>query len=387
MLLAKRIAASLLRILAGVPIISLLLCGLLLLVFGVTFRGRSVGLSAVLLAVVCYCSVGFWNRVWFRRIRGRFYSLLLPASLLLYLVPAILAPGGGVPDGMVRDGYLQARHRAYRYAPWNVVPEVDQVHIGICVAAVRDPYMDSARARTMWSYLRPIYETLEHDAEFQALGSALGMAYREVAGLEFRSGHYYLFLPPTQGNERLPCLVSLHGMGGNTKAHFWVLSRLTQHLKCVVIAPTFGIGNWDQEGSGEFVVDVVREALATLPIDAQRVFLLGYSNGAMGVTRAVIADPTLFGGLMYLSPVTEDQLFSRPEFSARIGERPMLFLHGGRDQRIPSSLVAGTVASLRQLGGDVQLKIYEEEDHVLLWSRQEDVLNDIARFMRAKRAR
>ena len=223
---------------------------------------------------------------------------------------------------MVRDGYLHARHRAYRYAPWNVAPEVDQVHIGICVAVVRDPYMDSARARTMWSYLRPIYGTLERDAEFQALGSALGMAYREVAGLEFRSGHYYLFLPPTQGNERLPCLVYLHGMGGNTKAHFWVLSRLTQHLKCVVIAPTFGIGNWDREGSGEFVADVVREALATLPVDAQRVFLLGYSNGAMGVTRAVIAGPTLFGGLMYLSPVTEDQLFSRPEFSARIEGTP-----------------------------------------------------------------
>ena len=145
MLFVKRIAASLLRIMAGVPIVSLLLCGLLLLVLSVTMRGRSVGLSAALLAVVCYCSVGFWNREWFRRRRGRFYGVLLPASILLYVAPAIFAPGGGSPDGIVRDSYLQGRHRSCRYAPWNVVPEMDQVHVGICAAAVRDPYMGSAR--------------------------------------------------------------------------------------------------------------------------------------------------------------------------------------------------------------------------------------------------
>ena len=105
------------------------------------------------------------------------------------------------------------------------------------------------------------------------------------------------------------------------------------------------------------------------------------------MTRAVIQDPTLFSGLVYLSSVTEDQLFSTPEFSARIGGSPHAVFARWPGPADPASLVAGTVASLQQLGGDVQLKIYEDEDHFLLWSRQEDVLNDIARFMRAKRAR
>jgi predicted esterase len=255
------------------------------------------------------------------------------------------------------------------------------VHLGICAAAVRDPFMGLARARTMWSCMRPIYESMQRDPEFQHLGSALGMAYREVLRLDFQAGHYYVFVPPTQGDDRLPCLVFLHGLGGNTKAYLWVLAQLSQHLKCAVIAPTFGIGNWDQEDSGEFIVAVVREALATLPLDAQRIFLLGYSNGAMGVTRAVVQDPTLFRGLVYLSAVTEDQLFSTPEFSARIADRPMLFLHGGQDQRIPQALIAGTVASLERMGGDVQLKVYEDEDHFLLLARQADMLRDIAEFV------
>ncbi len=33
---------------------------------------------------------------------------------------------------------------------------------------------------------------------------------------------------------------------------------------------------------------------------------MGYSNGAMGVTWAAMQAPELFRGLIYLSPVTDD---------------------------------------------------------------------------------
>jgi predicted esterase len=110
-------------------------------------------------------------------------------------------------------------------------------------------------------------------------------------------------------------------------------------------------------------------------------YLLGYSNGAMGVTRAAIQEPELFRGLIYLSPVTEDNLFSRPEFLSRSKDRRIVFLHGGRDARIPKEFVKGTVANLRQLGCDVDLKIYEDEDHFLLFSQPDAVLGDIGECM------
>ena len=143
--------------------------------------------------------------------------------------------------------------------------------------------------------------------------------------LEFRTGHYYVFLPETSGGERHPCLVFLHGMGGNIKPCLWVLSKLSSRTKCAVIAPTFGLGNWDRPDGADFVVDVAREALATLPLDPERVFLMGYSNGGMGVTRAAVKEPRLFKGLIYLSPVTEDEFFSMPEFLTRKSDRKILF--------------------------------------------------------------
>ena len=72
----KRILASLLRILVGVPIVCLLVGGMLYLVLSATLVGRCVGLSAAILGGVLFCSVGYWHREWFKRIRGRFYVVL-----------------------------------------------------------------------------------------------------------------------------------------------------------------------------------------------------------------------------------------------------------------------------------------------------------------------
>jgi predicted esterase len=379
----KRLAFGLLRISAGVPIVSLLAVGLLVLVFGATLRGRSVGLSAVVVASVLFCTVGYWNRPWFRKIRVRFLAVLLPVGLLLVVVPAWLAPSGGTGQGQVRNCFLRGQGHFCRYSPWNVIPEVDQVKVGLSLLPLVDPYLDVEEARNLGSRVLPLYEAMERDPDFRAVGSVLGAAYRELLHVEFRAGHYFAFVPEATAGERFPCLVFLHGMGGNPKAYLWALSRISTRMKCVVIAPTFGLGMWDQAGGAELVVDVAREAVATLPVDSERVYLLGYSNGAMGVTRAASQAPGLFQGLIYLSPVTEDELFSTSEFLTAVRNRSMLFLHGARDKRIPRAFVEGTVGSLQRLGCDVRLKIYEDGDHYLLFSQPDAVLGEILACMTA----
>jgi predicted esterase len=380
----KKIGVSLLRILAGVPIVCLLGFGLLFLVLGATLKGRSVGLSAVILGGILYCAVGYWNQQWFKRIRVYLYACLLPLALLLYFVPMIFAPSGGKVDARVRNCFLHGQGSFSRYSPWNVIPEVDQLKVGMCLLPLGDQYTDFAKAARMRSLVLPLYEEMDKDPDFHSLGSVMDMAYADLFRLEFRTGHYYLFLPETTPGQRLPCLVFLHGMGGNIKSCLWVLSKLSRQAKCAVIAPTFGFGNWDRPGTAEFVVDVVREAIATLPLDSEEVYLMGYSCGGMGVTRAAIKEPGLFRGLIYLSAITEDESFSTEQLPKQTRDRKILFLHGGSDERIPLSLIESAAASLKRSGGNVRLKTYDGEDHYLLFSQPNAVLDDIRELMTAE---
>ena len=237
---------------------------------------------------------------------------------------------------------------------------------------------EAARIRSL---VLPIYEELDKDTGFHEIGSELGPMYRELAHLEFRTGHYYLYMPETTKGEKITCLIFLHGMGGNLRPCFWVLSKLSKQTKCVIIAPTFGLGSWDKEGGDDFVVDVAREAIATLSVDPKRIYLMGYSNGGMGVTRAAVKGPELFKGLIYISPVTEDEFFSKKEFLSHAKNRKMLFLQGGRDKRIPADVIEKSVNNLKYLGCDVRLKLYEDEDHYLIFSQQESVLSEILECM------
>jgi pimeloyl-ACP methyl ester carboxylesterase len=379
--LLRRLLLSLLRILSGVPIVSLLGLGLLFLVFSVTWKGRCVGLGAVLMAGLLYCAVGYWNRSWFKPRRSRLFTVLIPTSLILVIVTASLAPDGGSQNARVRNCFLGSKNGFHRYSPLNVIPEVDQVSVGLHLVPFGDPYVNSAKARRMRSLTLPAYERMEQDPDFRELGSAMGEACRDLLHLNACNGHYYLFLPETAPNERIPCLAFLHGMGGNIKPYFWTLSKISSRMKCAVVAPTFGMGLWQRDGSAEFVVDVTREVIRDLPIESERVFLMGYSQGAVGVTRAAVREPGLYRGLIYLSPITEDDLFGSLEFEAQKKDLRLLFLHGSNDLRIPCNFVEGTARTLQRTGHDVEIKIYDGEDHYLILSQPEALLDDLARFM------
>jgi predicted esterase len=375
----KRAIKSFLRIIAGVPIVSLTLGSLLYLVLSVTWTGRCVALSGAIFGGVLFCSIGYWNRTWFTRIRRRFYAVLIPIGLVSYLVP----------DPRVQSRFLQGKRSFWRCSPCNVMPEVDQINVAMTMSPMFAPQIGHSEAARMRSLVLPIYSEMDRDAGFRDLGSALGEASLDLLHIKFPTGHYFVALPDrpvthSAAHEQLPCLIFLHGMGGNVKAYTWLLSRLAREGKCVVIVPTFGLGNWDNPDGAVMVVAITREAVKTLPIDPHRVFLMGYSNGAMGVTRAAIAAPELFQGLIYLSPVTEDQLFSTKEFLARARDRKILFLHGARDEQIPRSIVEATVACLKKRVSDVRMKVYDDEGHWLLLSQPKSVLNDVSECMTAK---
>ncbi len=377
----KKTVRGLLRIMVGVPIVSMLLVGFLFAVLSVTWTGRSVGLGVTLVGGIFYCTIGSWNRDWFRRRRRFFYTISIPLGLVLLLPPALRAPDRGRNHHCAWSSFLDNKGTFHQFSPWNVIPEIDQIAVTTALLPLGDPYVDLAQGRRIRALNTTLYRHLEADSDFHALGSVMGTAYRQLVHLNFRTGHYYVFLPDGARGQRLPCIVFLHGLGGNRKVYLWIMSRVSTRCACAVVAPSFGMGNWDRSDSARFVVDVTKQALVTLPVDPQRVFLAGYSNGAMGVTRAAIEQPDLFGGLIYISPVTEDQYFTTPEFLAPYRQREILFLHGADDRRIPRTMVNQTVATLRGYHCNVRIRVFDAEDHYLLLSRPEAIVDEIADYV------
>jgi hypothetical protein len=138
-----------------------------------------------------------------------------------------------------------------------------------------DPILTRDQARRVSVFTLDLYRDMERDPDFHRLGSAMGWAYAELLGQPFDVGHYYLYVPRNRGSGPSPAIVFLHGSAGNFKAYTWLWSRLAEEQGMVVIAPSYGFGNWDRAG----VVAVLRalDDAATL-VDIDQAYFLFFSQ-------------------------------------------------------------------------------------------------------------
>jgi polyhydroxybutyrate depolymerase len=124
-------------------------------------------------------------------------------------------------------------------------------------------------------------------------------------------GRTYRYIVPEQLTGRLPLLVVLHGRGQSERA---VVSQtgflgLAQQRRAVLVLPDGEQRSWNA-GDGccgaagssrvedvSFVATVVADAEHRWPVDARRVYLVGYSNGGKLAYREVCTHPTLFAAV------------------------------------------------------------------------------------------
>jgi pimeloyl-ACP methyl ester carboxylesterase len=196
----------------------------------------------------------------------------------------------------------------------------------------------------------------------------MSFAYADVFyGGDNGAGHAFVYVPPHQKEEKLGALIFAHGAAGNFASYIHVWRALADAERLVIVCPTFGWGNW-QAGEGlEVLREAVAHARAAHPVDRQRIFLAGLSQGGTGVTRAA---PELAGevrGAILISAV------------------PVLMLHGGEDERVPRAYTERGAGDLEKAGAKVSLRIFEGEDHFLFFSQRAWSLEEIGSFIREQR--
>jgi poly(3-hydroxybutyrate) depolymerase len=258
------------------------------------------------------------------------------------------------------------------------LPEIDQVKLGTYIVPLLDPLIGWREAAHLRAACLRVYRPMEQSAAFRALGSAMTYAYSDTD-----SGQLYEVAPRGVG-PRPPAIVFLHGSAGNFKGYLFVWSELARRVPFVVVAPSFGFGNWNRDGGTAVIERARRHAIERLGADPQRVFLAGLSNGGRGVTRALAEEAApRYVGTILISAVVEPDLV---EGARRWRDLPTLVVHGARDDRITWSSAQRSVAALRAAGANVVLRVDPEEDHFLFFSRRDEVQDWIEAWVRQRLA-
>lgn len=174
----------------------------------------------------------------------------------------------------------------------------------------------------------------------------------------------------------VPCIVFLHGFGGQLTAYLQVLYRAFGD-RFAIVAPFLDSTGafWAPRG-----MDVVRETvLKNLPpeVDRTRVFLVGLSNGAIGAT-AVLQEPELsrqFRGFVLVSGIGEVGSPGRG--------RKVLLITGADDPRFPLDHIQRAAATLREGGAEVKMETFQA-DHFLWLSHAREMTSTIDDWLAAQ---
>ena len=159
---------------------------------------------------------------------------------------------------------------------------------------------------------------------------------------------------------------------------------MADRVGCTVIAPTFGLGNWEQEGAYEAITAVVQDASRYALIDPDQIHLMGLSNGGKGVCLAETQPGPTFRSIILLSAVLHNGI-QPATLAARLANRRALIMSGSRDDRVPWDYVNGYASQLERAGMQVTKRRFADDDHFLFFRRSDAVLSEVGDWLRGHR--
>lgn len=156
--------------------------------------------------------------------------------------------------------------------------------------------------------------------------------------------------------EAPPLLILLHGIGSNEQDLFGLVPYLDPRFTFVSVrAPNpYGWGGFawfeiewqanridinQQQAmhSLELLVQFIGEAVDAYGADPKRVYLAGFSQGAMMSAWVTLTHPELVAGAVLMSSRMPAELRAQIVEPERLTNKPILVVHGTRDQTLPIS--------------------------------------------------
>jgi polyhydroxybutyrate depolymerase len=197
-------------------------------------------------------------------------------------------------------------------------------------------------------------------------GAALGRAVQNDIQVGDTHRQFVTYVPKSaEGAGKLPLLLAFHGAGGDPRSMMvnTNLPALAEEHRFIAVAP-LGLGGQDHatwnamsccgyaHEAGAADVAFVRQVIAllkkNLPIDPNRIYALGYSNGAMFVQRLAGEMADVFAAVAgYAGYAGARETATSPALLPPAPARPIhvLLLHGRMDEIVPYDDPLGTSLS------------------------------------------
>lgn len=176
-----------------------------------------------------------------------------------------------------------------------------------------------------------------------------------LGGSSGRDGELYI---PDTDDWPAPLLVAFHGAGGVATHTVRVFLPLADSLGAVVLAPESRAQTWDVILGGfgpdvEFLDVALRHVVEQCEIDAERVFIGGFSDGASYALSIGVSRGDLYSSVVAFSPG-----FCRP--MGEIGKPDVYVSHGVTDPILPIDATSRRLAPLlEQMGYEVTYREFD----------------------------
>lgn len=209
----------------------------------------------------------------------------------------------------------------------------------------------------------------------------------------------HLSRPPSASQPgQPPLLVLLHGVGSNERDLFSFAAALDPRFHVVSVrAPLvrgpdsfawfdvqflpngFAISADHLRASRERMVQFVGEAVAAYHADPARVYLLGFSQGAIMSLATALSSPALVAGIVALSGRIPPEVRPSIALPAELTGLPILLIHGQRDAVIPLSYAHEARELLETLPVALTYREYDMAHEIT-----ERALADVSRWLSAR---
>jgi acetyl esterase/lipase len=168
----------------------------------------------------------------------------------------------------------------------------------------------------------------------------------------------------------LPLIIYLHGGIGTSRTDkgvnaYTMLSPLADSMPLYLASPSANrLTPWWSSAGLERILQSVRYMCLHYPIDAERIFLVGVSDGATGCYAAANTIPAPFAGFIAISGF--GGMLPRvglPLAPSNLMQRPIYNVQAGLDRLYPLEMVNAFLDELYNHGVNVERTVYPDERH------------------------